>query len=334
MKNILGLLKIKIIKWFIVPVLLFSIWLIFAVAVNPYSSFTILEYQHSYKELKKIKIGKLLKNEKILGEFIAKENNLGIIAIRIKKEIVPHGFEEDELLFRIREKGKKEWYYEEIYTTGPLGEKQLFPFGFLPISDSVKKTYEFELLSINGSTFNAHEIPAEDIMYVSKYKFNKQDIFSTNTSLKEFLQKKMKIFFTNEDHLLASSLYFLPFAFYISFITLIKVMFTKKPFALFVLLVIFFDIVLLPSLFTGVLFGLLGFWIIIIVKNKLESDVSFIYGFMLLLLAHIFVFWEAWHRVNKASTWACFFIGIGITQLVIEHSQLKLKFLEKIKKKI
>ena len=77
------------------------------------------------------KTGELLSGDTIRGEFRAKDNNLGIISIRFSTF---NRISSDVFTFRIKEKGKKEWYYVNAYKSKEFGGYDLFPFGFPIIS--------------------------------------------------------------------------------------------------------------------------------------------------------------------------------------------------------
>src|SRR5258708_18011115 len=146
-----------LVRWGVVPFLLVFLWAILTVwySVSLDKSFTVIAYYHNHINFSRISHQKLLAGSTIAGEFIGQDTNLGIVAIRFRTFIrVPYR-DEDMLVFRLKEKGAKKWYYENTYKSGLIYELPLFPFGFPKIADSKGKTYLFEITSLYGNQTNA-----------------------------------------------------------------------------------------------------------------------------------------------------------------------------------
>lgn len=76
-------------------------------------------------------------------EFKATNDRLGVVEIKFNPW--PEGIYEP-VIFRIKEKGSGDWYYQsEYYNTS--NTKTFFPFGFPVISNSKGKTYQIEIES-------------------------------------------------------------------------------------------------------------------------------------------------------------------------------------------
>ena len=90
----------------------------------------------------------LIKNSKISGVFTAKDNNLGTIAIPFKTY---EKVNSDEIVFRIRQQSKKDWYFQSRYATNQFQNDNPFPFGFAVIKNSKNVRYYFEIESLKGS---------------------------------------------------------------------------------------------------------------------------------------------------------------------------------------
>lgn len=88
----------------------------------------------------------LSQNVIVSGEFIATEPQLGIVSFRFQR---PDTETTASVVFRIKEKGSKEWYYEHAYTENQLHVYDWYPFGFPMIEHSGGKTYQFELKGIS-----------------------------------------------------------------------------------------------------------------------------------------------------------------------------------------
>jgi len=130
----------------------------------------------------------ILKGKKLLGSFIAQENNLGILSFKFKtsKNVV-----DDILIFRIKESGSNNFWYENQYPVRIIRNGIFFPFGFPLIKDSSGKKIEFEIESLNGKNDNCI---IADLKYPirAKYYFDKSIFFKEKKSLLNFAEKKIK----------------------------------------------------------------------------------------------------------------------------------------------
>ena len=126
-----SLIQNRTIKWVIIPCILLLLWFSLSLIYSTYKSFTVLQYNHNRDKNNNFPIGKIFKNQKIIGEFTGEENNLGIVSVRLGISI--HNLENaDRLVFHIREKGKNSWYYETIYDSGFLINSITLLSVFLP----------------------------------------------------------------------------------------------------------------------------------------------------------------------------------------------------------
>ncbi len=330
------------IKWIIIPCILLFLWLSLSLTYSSYKSLTVLQYSHNRDKNNNFPIGKILKNQRIIGEFTGKENNLGIVSVRLG--IATHRLENtNRLLFRIREKGRNSWYYETVYDSGFFNKLDYSPFGFPPIGDSKGKIYEFEIISLNGNAYNASEIKDKNPIYLSKYKFSKNEIFRNRQSVTEFAVKKILTFFTDYDTLLSSSVFLLPFVFYLIWMIIVGKMvmhnsvsfnlkggkkiairvLNRELFAFLVLTLIFSDIIFFEDLITGFMLGLLGFWVIAIYVNSFKSQVTFILTFIIISLSVFSIYFNFFESVNKISTFAYMLLITGSLQMILEQFNLK-----------
>ena len=90
--------------------------------------------------------------EKINGHFLANYNYLGTVSVGIFDFYRENT---DKIIFRLREVGKTQWYYEGKHDTTLMRGNIIWPFGFPPIADSKGKQYEFEIESTQGKIGNA-----------------------------------------------------------------------------------------------------------------------------------------------------------------------------------
>lgn len=182
------------------------------------TSTSIWSYNHSNSDIKNVNYDLFKKGQTYRGEFIAQDNNLGIVSIRFQTYIRPPYKYEDLYLFRIREKGK-DWHYENTYRSGLIYDVPFFPFGFPIIKDSKGKTYELELSTLNTNEVNRISISKRYPILQSKYKYSRDMLLANNESMIEFLKLKFINAIKTPDLVFSSLIYLLPFILYISWIT-------------------------------------------------------------------------------------------------------------------
>src|SRR6476646_8964957 len=107
-KVVINLLYI-VVNWIVIPAFLLLFWAILSLMYSSYKSFTVLQYAHYQDNRNDFFNKRLLRGKMLTGDFYAKENHLGIVAIRMG-DIPKVGFEnEDILTFRIKEKNTQKW---------------------------------------------------------------------------------------------------------------------------------------------------------------------------------------------------------------------------------
>jgi hypothetical protein len=307
-----------------------------------YKSFTVIEYPHYENRNNNLIDKKLLKGKKLIGEFSAEENNLAIISLRFGRIPVVNFAKEDILTFKIKEKGQPNWISENRFRSGIMESYSFFPFGFEPIKDSENKTYVFEVTSLKGTPSNAVTTHRTNPIFISKYKYTKNEIVSSINSITKFLFVKIFTFLINFDALLSSSVFLIPFVFtLLSFVSgkrgfLGNVLFSSKQnkrvntkiiernlFTVVVLSLIFFDLLFFENLITGLMLGLLGFWVINIYLNHLSSKATFILAFAILVISLVSMYLDWAILIAKSSAFAYFLVLIGFVQSVFESRRNK-----------
>ena len=120
------------------------------------------------------------------GSFIAKENYLGIINVRFdsKKN------NDDQIIFRIKEKGSSRWYYEQSYHAVQFVKLPLFPIGFPIIKDSQGKTYDIEIYTKKGK-INSVSLDPTYPGIVLKYFIPKAELLRNPIVLFNFILNKI-----------------------------------------------------------------------------------------------------------------------------------------------
>lgn len=203
----------KIIKYFILPSLFFVIFLglVFYFLLKSDLSFSTLSYFYDKKIFRNNFKNPLKKGEKIIGEFQAKENNLGIIAIAFD----PYYKTWDDVIFRIKEKNKKDWYFQNKYWANQFVDFEYFSFGFPIIENSKGKTYVFEIESLVANYEEGLGVRQRFPSVVIKYKFEKSELINNKIKLLSFLFKKFLNNLQVPDFLFITLISFLPFLFYL-----------------------------------------------------------------------------------------------------------------------
>src|SRR5690606_26100435 len=101
MKRINSYLDSTFMKWVVLPLLFLLAWFtatfIFSSQYN--GSYTVISYNHDKTVFSHIPENRIRKGEKIIGQFEAQENNLGIVAIRFKQQQRIPWKQEDILIF-------------------------------------------------------------------------------------------------------------------------------------------------------------------------------------------------------------------------------------------
>lgn len=129
-----------------------------------------------------------LEGEKLKNEFISGENNLGIVLVRFYNFA---RISSDLVVFRIKEKGKKDWYYETNYKIKQFKANQYFAFGFPKIIDAKGKTFSLEIESVNENPQNAIAISTKIPQMALAYQFTKSDLLEKGDALQFFYKKLM-----------------------------------------------------------------------------------------------------------------------------------------------
>jgi len=317
----------------------------------------VLSYNHGEANFTSITHERLLEGEKLKGEFVGEDDNLGIVSVRFEKlPRIPY-HQEDRLVFRIKEKGAEEWYYENVYMSGLTFDVPFLPFGFPPISDSKGKTYQFETESLEGNHVNGVILSDRNPILVSKYQKNKEVLLSNPPKLAEFLYKKIMNSLSTVDVAYSSFIFSLPLIFYLIWISPLKkyliiplstFMFVKskllgkkilgKKFKYFastissvilhwmitILVVsILIDILLLQIHNDLIYVSAVGLWLFLMYFYKKDCRASIVTGLGLLLIAPTAYELQNINTAEKASAWAFMFFSAGVVQAIFSLRKSK-----------
>lgn len=322
-KKIKKILNSKFISVVIIPLILLAFWFFASLIFYHKVSFSVLTYVHNEPFIN-VQSGKLLKGEKIGGEFKAKDNHLGIVMIEFNNFVKPDFAGEDVLTFRIKEKDSKTWYHTSNFKSGILENELLFPFGIPRIDNSKGKIYEFELQSLYGNDRNAISLGEGTSHLVTGYQYPKIEITGSKIRFLSFAYKKTISSFTDFNFILASTLYLLPFLLYV----FQRVIFKNSNkivsiFSVFILVFIFLDIFLVKEIYLGILIELIAGWIYCLWKIKIDNRKNFLIAFILITFWVIIILLKIDNFQNKINIWVYTFLVIGFVQSVIEEKYNK-----------
>ncbi len=163
-------MKTKLLKLF-----LLIYWLVFTSVFVLFSdiSFSTVSKNHSGRVFAELPKAGLAAGQKITGQLRAEYDNLGIVLIRFNTF---HRQNHDFLIFRIKQKGLGEWYYQNRYDALQLIDGEYYPFGFTPIGNSRGKIYQFEIESVQGTPANSVTVSAIQPPVITKYQMPKKNI--------------------------------------------------------------------------------------------------------------------------------------------------------------
>ena len=320
MKKIAGLLlrfyKNNWVKYFVIPVILFTFWIVLSLVLNSYVSFTTLTTNYNHNTIIQSPHGSLLKGESIVGEFTAKEDNLGILSVHFaqKKQVAYDN--QDVIVFKIKEKGARTWLYQNRYHSNAIAGLPLYPFGFPVFTNSKQKTYIFSITSLNGNKTNALDMNNKEPVLVSRYVFSKRALLANKKKFIGFLIKKFITSFTDIPFLIGGMVYLLPFFLYLIWIGIFEKIRGEKYHLLFIMpLLILLAMALHIELLIGFFYALIGFWVITIIAYNVESSVSFFFAFLFFLFAFILILFGNQELGGRFSNWTYIFLVIGAVQL-------------------
>ncbi len=196
---------------FMFPLLLFLFGAFFSLfqIFTQDAHITVLPYENKNNASLILPGESLLDGSVIKGNFVAYENNLGTIALKIKNLHGENVSDNFKVYFRIKESNTNHLVGENTYNGGQFHELDLFPFGFMKIPDSKGKRYSFEIYSKGATKNNALTI-ARNQTIVTEYQFTKTQLKIPKVFL-QFMYMKFIYALQNFDIIFSSLIYFLPF---------------------------------------------------------------------------------------------------------------------------
>ncbi len=330
-----------LLKGFLLLVLLaYTLYMVFI--RNTYESFSTLNVDQQPRD-KIASIGKpLYKNQKVTGQFTAKENYLGIIDFRFNTF---NRINNDQLVFRLKEKNNPTWQVVNKYKTDQFQwNDAYFPFGFPVINNSKGKVYDFSIESLNGRKGNAVAISTTRPQFFTQYVFPLRELVHQPKALIYFLIKKVQFILNEKVFLPIAFLYFLPLIIYIELtVDISGFRLGRKIYSFFkenrkFLITIssiigFFVYLFLIDRVTGsILFIQLFLWLTLIYVYKFDSRKSFLLALCLLITLPVFILVNQLILADRIAYIIYMTIFVGIIQEVWHYLPLKV-YLKRIHEK-
>lgn len=294
-------------KFFIFPLSLsfVSFAMIFSYILTSDLSFTILSNYYGKNILTNF-INPLKKGDVVKGEFKARENNLGIVAVAFD----PRYKTWDDIIFRIKEKGQSTWYFSNKYWAGQLIDFQHFSFGFPNIKVSKNKTYQFEISSLVAKQGEGEGINKKFPSVIVKYQFQKNDLLSNKLNLFKFLIKKFVSNLSTPEFIFIFLVSLTPFLIYLFY--LINNLFALRMLTIVPLILLFGDIFIIRKIYTSV-FIILLFLLFFNFKN---SKLLYLLCFLLLLMP-VIVIMNFSYMQYKVNLWFVLILIVTVLQKIV-----------------
>jgi hypothetical protein len=324
----------------VIPFSLLLFWFIFSLFFTSKYSFSVIAPAYDKSSFTSFKTDELLAKQKVAAEFQAKENNLGIIAVRFYNF---NRISDDYVIFNLIDKESGDLLYENKYKVDQFQNNDYFTFGFPIVENSKNKEYRFEIISLTGKKGNAIGLSKTSPAFVTEYQFSKQQLLANKKMIPIFLAKKIFYSFSDINFVISSLVYLLPFILYISWLYLarpyIKIKFkphtviTIKNWTIpiddsgrkkYLLFYIFTMIILLMVFFMNltnnyIYLILISLWVFLIVIYRFESKISYLLALSLLVLCPFLFIINLELVAENAAIWAYFFLVIGTAQLIVEY---------------
>jgi hypothetical protein len=339
--------KENFVKRVIIIISLLALWLGLTIHyISTFESFSIIPYNHRGVIDQHLN-EPLLRGQKITGTFEARENNLGIVAIRFQlRSRIPFA-QEDDLVFRLKEKGSDDWYYESLYKSGLTYDVPFLPFGFPIIEDSKGKIYQFELESLKGNRRNAVIVSGQYPQLQSKYVGDLGEIKSNPGALLEYFKQKYIGALDNPSVVFSSMIYSLPLLFYLTWITglihkLLKpfskqitwirqklsLLRTHEAILIFsgtLYFLVLIDIFIFQLINDVAYIVVVATWIYLSRRMEAKIKLSFLVGLTILLITAISNTLGLEAVAEKSAAWAFMFLTAGTIQIALELRKEKPK---------
>lgn len=292
----------RLIFLFLIPIVLLLFWIAAPVVLNSNNPLLVIATHYSKNIFKPFNGDEIHAKEKVVGIIKSKENNLGILAVRFNTF---DRINSDVVIFRIKELNEKNWYYTGKYKVDQFQPNDFFTFGFPKISNSENKNYTFEIESTKGEKGDAVALSYFEPTAMAKYAYSKGELFQNKKELLLFTLKKLSYSYQSFSFFISSLPFLLPLFFYALLLS-VNYRFIKKRYPFFhqvFTLILLLSLIFLPAISSMSFFLLISFWIVLIIVNKLESTVSFMYALVLLMITPLLLFANQKFIAENFSRW-------------------------------
>jgi hypothetical protein len=291
---------------------LVTFWILSSIIFINKLSFSVLTYGHSFDGKENFDGKKITKGVIVSSDFMAKDDNLGIILIPVERYVKPEYSREDMLLFRIREVNSKNWHITVKFNSGSTENYKMFPIGFSPIPDSKQKAYEFEIESLSGNDSNAIRLAGEQ--YFSGYQSPRNELFSVS-----FLLKKISSGFQDLSFILTSSLFLVPLMLYVLWLLAVKKKYSLRGAISFLLMLLgIINLMFVKEFYFGVLILSLTGWVLFSRESKYTFYAVLLFVSVWVVLTYLGIN----NYSKKLNIWTYGMLIAGFIQLVIENKNL------------
>lgn len=307
------------IKWGVLPLILLIVW----VGVSLYQNLsttevTIIGYYYSTKETSSWKKTEIYKGEKISTQFVAKDDRMGIVSVRFDTF---SKINDDTLIFRIKERGQNNWYYENVYKVDQFQDDQFFTFGFPIIENSLGKEYIVELESQYGTPGNAVAVSSIEPDLFVKHQYQKERLASDKSYLLSSLINKIKVSFVDREFLVSSIIYLLPLLLYILWQFYKEFFLQRFYFVLVPMALILIQSIWLQHKNEIIILGTLWLVTIVIYVYKLSSRVTFLLALVPLALSLVTSLIGQPNMLENFTMWTYLLLCVGIIQQLTEYKR-------------
>ncbi len=153
-----------------------------------YDEITTIIQKEKFANFNTKSIIKLLAGRKIEGVFFGKVDNLGIIGIPFDTH---NKSVNDQIIFRLKESSKKDWFFQATYNADQIQNNVPFPFGFPVIENSRNASFTFEIESLAGKANDSLSLDRVNGYFLAKYKFSKSELLRNPYILLQFFIVKI-----------------------------------------------------------------------------------------------------------------------------------------------
>lgn len=244
--------------------------------------------------------------------YYSKYANLGTIEIRFDNN---YYISTDSLIFRIKERGRSDWYYQAEYKVDQFQKDKLFPFGFPAIADSAGKHYLVEVESLRGVPGNAIALSGILPRIVGKHLYVRTMLLSSPLLLLFFVSQKLINIFQYPNFFSITLLSSVPLLIYLiyqmigSSVGLLSVLLFSLMF-----IEIFWIKDYLAYFQATILFG----WFLVIRKHRLSYLTPALIGISFFALSLIYSLLGISHLAGKFGPWTFWFFCLAIFQTANE----------------